>query len=157
MRAIKIGTLRVHGSATWCVAAVALMLTVAGCANNFGQFARSDEVTRAFRNGDIQPDYQYYYSGRETMPYAIIGIDRSYSVPSRYWIPFDAESETLSRMSGNIYGATHYDPSGFQMIDTDGTVIGVWFSSVRVRSVRVDQQAQTVEILFNNPENRRSR
>lgn len=157
MRATKIGTIRVHGSVAWCVAAVALMLMVAGCTDNYGQFVRSAEVTHAFRNGDYQPDYQYYYTGRDTMPYAIIGIDRRFTVPSRYWVKVEPQSETFGKMSGNMYGANHYYPSGSHIIDTAGTTIGVWYSSIHFYSVKVDQEERTVEVLFNNPENRRSR
>jgi len=80
----------------------ALIVMVTGCTKNFGQFAKSAEVDLAFRQGDYQPDYQYFYAGRDTMPYAIIGIDRSYTVPSRYWIPFEPELEQLRKMAGNM-------------------------------------------------------
>jgi hypothetical protein len=90
------------------------------------------------------------------MPYAIIGIDRSYTVPSRYWVPFDPEPEMLRKMSGNIYGKLSSDPAGYHIMDPDGKIIGVWFSNVFNYSVSVDQQNRTVEVLFPNPENSRS-
>ena len=142
---------RVVGSGAWVV----LMLMLFGCNTNYGRFARSAEVDLAFRQGDHQPGYQYYYAGRDTMPYAIIGIDRSYTVPSQYWLAFEPQAEQLVKMSGNMYGQGHDYPSGSHILDPDGTIIGVWFSSVRLPSVKVDQQRKTVEVLFANPENRR--
>ena len=133
-----------------------LMLMVAGCTKNYGRFAKSNEVGLAFRQGDRQSDYRYYYSGRDNMPYAIIGIDPSYTVPSRYWILFEAEQEILSKMSENMYGKHTYSPTGFHIMDPDGNIIGVWFSSVNQYSVSVDQQNRMVEVLFPNPENSRS-
>jgi hypothetical protein len=138
------------------IALAVLVLMLAGCTNNYGHFTKSAEVDLAFRQGDRQSDYQYFYAGRDNMPYAIIGIDRSYTVPSRYWIPFDPESEMLMKMSGNMYGKDTYDPAGFHILDPDGNIIGVWFSSVNFFSVSVDQQNRTVEVLFHNPENSRS-
>jgi hypothetical protein len=135
---------------------IVLTLMVAGCTKNYGNFKKSDEVTTAFRQGDHQPEYQYYYSGRDNMPYAIIGIDRNYTVPSRYWIPFEPESEMLSKMSGNMFGKHKYYPTGYYILDPDGKIIGVWFSSVNSYSVSVDQTKRTVEVLFRNPENSRS-
>ena len=139
-----------------CLALVVLVLMAAGCTKNYGHFTKSAEVDLAFRQGDHQSDYQYFYAGRDNMPYAIIGIDRSYTVPSRYWVPFDPESEMLRDMSGNMYGRHKYYPSGFHILDPDGNIIGVWFSSVNQYSVSVDRQNRTVEVLFRNPENSRS-
>ena len=139
-----------------CIALVGLILMVAGCTKNYGQFSKSAEVGLAFQQGDHQVDYQYFYAGRDNMPYAIIGIDRSYTVPSRYWIPFDPESEILRKMSENMYGRLRYDPAGYHILDPDGNIIGVWFSSVNQYSVSVDQQNRAVEVLFRNPENSHS-
>jgi hypothetical protein len=58
-------------------------------------------------------------------------------------------------MTGNMYWKMRYDPYGSNILASDGTIIGVWFSSVRNRSAKVDQQQRTVEVLFQNPENDR--
>ena len=87
------------------------------------------------------------------MPYAIIGIDRSYTVPSRYWIPIAPEPAQLKKMSGNMYNEVRDDPYGAYILAPDGKVIGVWYSTVIFRSVKVDQNSRTVEVLFKNPEN----
>ena len=137
------------------VAMAVIILMVAGCNKNYGSFARSGQVGQAFLSGDHQADYQYFYSGRDNMPYAIIGIDRSYTVPSRYWIAFEAESEKLKKMSDNMFGKHRYSPTGLHILDPEGKIIGVWFSSVISHSVSVDQENRTVEVLFDNPENGR--
>jgi fumarate reductase subunit C len=137
-------------------AVVAFLLVIAGCTKNYGHFARSAQVEQAFRNGEHQSDYQYFYAGRDTMPYAIIGVDRGYTVPSRYWIPFEPEPEELRKMTGNMYGKHRFYPTGYQILDPDGAIIGVWFSSVYFQSVSVDPQNRTVEVLFRNPENSHS-
>jgi hypothetical protein len=138
------------------IALAVLVLMLAGCTNNYGHFTKSTEVDLAFRQGDHQPDYHYFYAGRDNMPYAIIGIDSSYTVPSRYWIAFEPESKQLKKMTGNMYGKHSYYPAGYHILDPDGNIIGVWYSSVNQYSVSVDQQNRTVELLFRNPENSRS-
>jgi hypothetical protein len=55
-----------------------------------------------------------------------------------------------------MYGKHSYYPAGYHILDPDGNIIGVWFSSVNQYSVSVDQQNRTVEVLFRNPENSRS-
>lgn len=137
---------------TW-LAVAALMLIFAGCNNTYGRFTRDAQVDQAFRTGAHQPEYNYYYSGRDDMPYAIIGIEQNYTVPSRYWIPFEPEPALLKKMSGNVYGKDLYQPYGSVIRDPEGKAIGVWYSSVFERSVTVDQENRTVQILFRNPEN----
>ena len=91
------------------IALAVLVLMLAGCTNNYGYFTKSAEVDLAFRQGDRQPGYMYFYAGRDTMPYAIIGIDPTYTVPSRYWIPFEPEPDTLKKMTGNMYWKNRYN------------------------------------------------
>jgi hypothetical protein len=131
----------------------AVLLTAAACGSHYGNFSVSAEVTHAFETGTVEPDLDYYYAGRDTMPYAIMGIDRSYQVPSRYWIAFDPPPEQLKKMSGNIYGKVLHDPYGAHIRDTEGKIVGIWYSNVRFQSVSVDPQNRTVEVLFPNPEN----
>ena len=145
-----------HARYSGLILLIALTLMAAGCTKNYGNFKKSAEVTLAFRQGDHQPEYQYFYSGRDNMPYAIIGIDRNYTVPSRYWIPFEPESEMLRKMSDNMFGKHKYYPKGYHIFDPEGNMIGVWYSSVNSYSVSVDQPNRTVEVLFRNPENSRS-
>jgi hypothetical protein len=131
----------------------ALLLMVAACGNHYGNFSLNTEVTQAFETGTVEPDLDYYYAGRDTMPYAIMGIDRRYQVPSRYWISFDPQPEQLKKMSGNIYGKDRYDPYGARIRDAEGEVVGIWYSNVRFQSVSVDRQNNIVQVLFPNPEN----
>lgn len=131
----------------------ALLLMLTACGSHYGNFSLSAEVTHAFETGTVEPDLNYYYAGRDTMPYAIMGIDRSYQVPSRYWIPFDPNPEQLKKMSGNIYGKDRQDPYGAHIRDTEGKVVGIWYSNVNFKSVSVDKEKMTVEVLFPNPEN----
>jgi hypothetical protein len=148
--------IRFHSGPVRILVVLGLVLLAAACTKNYGRFIKNAEVDLAFRQGDHQRGYRYFYAGRDTMPYAIIGIDTNYTVPSRYWIPFTPEPERLRKMAGNMYGKHRYNPAGYHILDPEGNVIGVWYSSVNQYSVSVDQQNRTVEVLFPNPENTRS-
>jgi hypothetical protein len=129
------------------VIAASVLAMLSGCSTqNYGRFALDARVSRDFREGAVQPQYQYYYAGRDTMPYAVIGIDAGYTIPSRYWIPFKPQPGQLKKMSANIYGEVDYSPYGAHILDPDGNIIGVWYSNVVIRS-------KTVQVLFKNPEN----
>ena len=135
---------------------VCTILTVVGCMGSYGRFSLDARVGQSFTDGRPDAAYRYNYAGRETMPYAIIGIDRTYSVPSRHWITFEPEPEKLRKMSDNMYGKMGYPPTGAHIVDPDGNTIGIWFSSLYTQSVRVDSEQRTIELLFRNPENSRS-
>jgi hypothetical protein len=130
-----------------------LMIYLAGCLQSVsGGFSRDDQVSTAFRTGTVPTELTYFFTGRDTMPYAIMGVDPSYTVPSTYWIPFEPTPEQLRSMSSNIYGKDRYDPYGFSILAPDGAPIGIWFSNLRFPNVRVDQENRTIDVLYRNPE-----
>ena len=131
------------------IAAAVVLVAFIGCMQAYGHFRRDAQVDQAFKNGAVPPDFNYYYLGRDTKPNAIIGVDPVYTVSSHFWIAFEPQPEQLKTMSKNMSGA-----SGSNMLDPDGTVIGVWFSNLDTRSVKVDQQKRSVEVIFIIPSRR---
>lgn len=131
---------------------VSPLLLFLGCMKSYGHFSISDQVTRDVQAGVVYPELRYYYTGRDTMPYAIIGIDRAYRIPSRYWIAFEPEPDRLKKMGRKIYNNIQQDPYGSRIIDSEGNSIGIWYSNLYNRSVRVDEKKKTVQILIVNPE-----
>lgn len=134
---------------------VALVVSISGCSQNYGRFSRDDQVHQAFQSGSVPPELNYYYAGRNTMPYAIMGIDPGYGIQSSLWIAFEPQPEQLRKMSANIYGMHRYDPYGFNILDPTGEIVGIWFSSLHFPSVKVDEQNRTVEVRYKNPESYR--
>ena len=133
---------------------IALVFVFSGCAANYGSFKVDAEVAQTIRSGERQEGYQYYYSGRETMPYAIIGVDRQYTVSSPYWTAFSPPAQQLKLMSRNIFGKNRSQPYGAQILAPDGQVVGVWYAILIDRTVRVDTENRTVDVFFKNPESR---
>jgi hypothetical protein len=133
-------------------AGAALAVGLSGCLQNYGRFSRDAQVNHAFQNGSVPPGLNYYYAGRETMPYAIMGIDSGYVISSSLWIAFEPQPAQLQKMSANIYGSDRHAPHGFNILDPDGAIVGIWFSSLHFPMVKVDQQNRTVEVRYKNPE-----
>ena len=136
-------------------AGAALAVGLSGCLQNYVRFSQDAQVSHAFRSGAVQPELNYFYAGRETMPYAIMGIDPGYAIPSPLWIAFEPQPEQLRKMSSNIYGKHRYDPYGFNILNPDGAIVGIWFSSLHFPSIKVDEQNRTVEVRYKNPESYR--
>lgn len=134
---------RLRRTATLFIGLVAVTVFT-GCTQTYGRFIRDDQVDQAFKTGAFPQGLDYYYSGRSTKPYAIIGVGRNYNVPSGIWVA--VEPGKLKKMSENMQGA-----DGFNMLDHYGNVVGVWYSKLNNRSVKVDQQNHSIEVMFQNP------
>ena len=131
-----------------------LLAAVSGCASNqYGRFNNSAEVASAFENGQSFPDYNYFYAGRQSMPHALIGIDKTYKVPSKLWKAFTPTSDQLTRMSGHILLVQNALPYGAQIMSPAGERIGVWYSRIVKVHVKVVEADKTVSIVFVDPEN----
>lgn len=124
--------------------AVSLPFFVLGCAahtgmdsENLGSMKENNEITRQYEDLIINPDYDYYYYGREIQPDAILGVMNNYSVDSNFWHPVQLTRDQLEtwvawgkrgrhgqcaspRYMGHYRGADISDPSG--------NIIGNWYS-----------------------------
>jgi len=117
---------------------------VLGCAVNYGMneknlgsLRENPEVTRQYENLSINPDYDYYYYGREIQPDTIMGIKKGYTVQSAYWHPVDLTRETLEkwvvwgkRETDNPCASRRYMGRyvGSDILDPGGTIVGDWYS-----------------------------
>jgi hypothetical protein len=122
------------------------------CMKNYGRFSMDHRVAQDFRGGVVRPDLRYYYAGRPNMPYAIIGIDRAYTLSSKIWISVAPDADQLRKMSRNIYEKAQKKPFGAYIVSPDERTIGIWYSNIITFSVREDPQNRTIEVLFVNPE-----
>ena len=119
---------------------------ISGCFENYGRLRHNNEVTRAFQEYQVEPDYKYYYYGRTNMPYAIVGIDRDYHMRSRVWREVDHDTEEFKKM---IYWTwdDNFSPfylSGAYITDPGGKKVGVWYSGIWHAAVRFEENNRIV-------------
>lgn len=120
-------------------------IILSGCADltrnqNLGQGIRENhEVTVKYRNLIIDPHYHYYYAGPKSNPDVVMGIDKIFTVQSKFWHQIDLEEnkEQLEywitwgdRQSSRDGFAARYGArfQGAYILDPDGKVIGDWWS-----------------------------
>ena len=122
------------------------LVLMAACSPNYGKLQYNNEVGLAFQNFEMLDDYEYYFSGRPNKPSAIIGIDPAFEFESRFWNVIEPEKfETMvGRLSPPEYGFLY----GAVMLTPDGRKAGVWYSWVRIASVKFDGD----RIIVNSPE-----
>ena len=78
---------------------VAIQITLIGCATppsgRTSGIRTSREATDIWHSYQILPNYNYYYSGPDTQPNYIIGIDDKYHLTSKQWKPVDLTPDML--------------------------------------------------------------
>lgn len=128
-----------------------IMVVSAGCSGNYGKRQYGNEVGQAFREFEMIEGYRYYYSGRQSLPTAIVGIDPAFEFGSKFWTAIEPnEFQTMvNRLSPPVTGLL----SGAYLITPDGRRAGVWYSWVNTVSVRVE--GKRIIISFPDPSVRR--
>jgi hypothetical protein len=111
----------------------ALMLSGAifsGCMGGaYGRLNGDPDTTRAFSQNQMIPGYHYYYVGRASIPYAIVGIKDEYVFISKFWKPISPGSSEFGKIVGRVYGSGSSSPKGAKIVGPDGDLVGYWFST----------------------------
>ena len=89
------------------------------------------------RNRDLEtyqvnPNYNYYFSGSDIRPNAIIGVDKGLTVEPALWEKVEVTPkkfrELVMGMSSGLDSMLGESFSGFALFDDKGKQIGVWYS-----------------------------
>ena len=117
------------------VICVFLILSSSGCAGfhsgSYGKIRPDQDVTQAFETCQVNPDLNYYISGSDAYPHAIIGIDKNHTLKSELWKKREFTPETLKNLVENMKFKVmqfYETPHGFDILDNDGNDIGDWYS-----------------------------
>ena len=119
------------------VLAALLSSCTATALQNAGTIRESGEITRKYRALTIDPKYNYYWSGTELNPDAIMGIDKNLTVQSDFWHQVDLDTEKLQYWV--TWSDRQFPEDGFSnryfgkymgafILDYEGSVVGDWYS-----------------------------
>jgi len=117
---------------------------------NYGMLKPSADVTAAFESYRQAPDLDYWFSGPESHPIAIIGVERRFRFDSaEHWMRVSAGEKPLKKLiAGMQSGALQVNRNlrGFEMVDQRGERIGDWYSAVGVQAVIKRTGLDSVEV-----------
>jgi hypothetical protein len=125
-----------------------------GCSGaNYGGLKPNQEVTRAFETYHIYPEHRYYHLHLENSPYAVIALHNSFTISSRQWTEFDPQTDKLKKIVDLIkqFPEGYYRAYGAGLKNPPGNQLGYWYSSIRLRSLKVDNEAKKVSIYTDTP------
>jgi len=121
----------IAGGAVFIVIFVLTLLAAApAAAKKPSGITSSQEATDIWHSYEIQSNYKYYYSGPDSQPNYIIGIDDRYRLTSGLWKPVDLTPGKLEGWINYRRPRVGYSPRlyGAEITDKDGRRIGLWYS-----------------------------
>jgi hypothetical protein len=137
-------------SGLFLVSLMSIALVFAGCGSvTYGRLENSPEITQVFKDGKILSNHQYYVSGFQRVPYAIIAIADKYQLRPGRWQPLDMNSSTLNQMVYRMDHVYSLIPRGAWILDHEGHRLGVWFSSQYQTTV---QREKNNQVMVASPE-----
>ncbi len=115
-----------HRMSICCLLPVLLL----SCSTDYGTLRPDLEVAKLFETCRVLPDHRYYYSGPESQPDAIIGIENAYTLQTTMWKPVVMTPELLKRWLNNMLPAIgiSFANYGSAILDPSGKQVGVWYS-----------------------------
>ena len=106
---------------------------------NYGSLKSSKEVTRDFRNYEVKDDHNYWIAGTDKKsPDAILGLDKEYTLDSRFWYPLNSQDKTLRELVENMNDEADNIPYGADVLDHNKNDIGDWYSTANSTTVKID-------------------
>lgn len=112
-------------------AAAAMVLYLRRIGGRYGKIRPSSDVTDAYERFQADPNRNYYISGSDACPSAIIGIDKAWTLESDLWKARDLDAQDLKELVQSMQSRAmelNTTLHGFDIYDHRGRKIGDWFS-----------------------------
>ncbi len=113
----------------------------------------SQAATDIWQSYQILPNYNYYYSGPESQPNYIIGIDDRYHLTSKLWKSVDLTPDKLKNWINYVRPRVGYSPRlyGADITDKDDQRIGLWYSVRDWRLLGTARVAENNQVAVTRP------
>lgn len=122
---------RLQGRLFLTAALLMLACAASACMTPQVTFRRDAGVNAAFEAAVVLPDYDYYYSGPEAQPLAIVGIRQGQRFEQGLWKKVALSEKQLKDWVWLIDSATRATRDqyyGAKILAPDGTELGIWYS-----------------------------
>jgi hypothetical protein len=126
------------------------LMTFTGCFATYGKLVKSDAVESTFRQYQFAQNYNYYYLGFESNPYAILGLDARYHLQQSFWKPMEQDTHALGAMVERMRALPAcaacgpLPQVGYQILAPNGDFIGVLYSCYSWFPVEVKADNQVI-------------
>jgi hypothetical protein len=115
-----------------------LLLSLVSCASGnvsltgkWGKIEPDSDVKAYFEKYQVNPNMNYYISGSDVYPNAILGLNKSYILDSTIWKKVELTEASLGEMVTDMKTramGVGQGMFGFAVRDDRGKQIGIWYS-----------------------------
>ena len=130
-----------------CIGFIVFFMSRSG--DPYGKLKPSESATANLQSHREAPDLEYYYSGAESHPLAIIGVEKKFRFGSaKHWMRIGAGQELKRLIEGMQSRALQLNQNlrGFEMVDQRGERIGEWYSITGIQPVIKRTGTDSVEV-----------
>lgn len=108
-------------------------LALTGCVTctDCGSLHRQNDISTMFWNYEAVPGLNYYYTGPEDRPSAVMAMEPSYTVKSSFWKPIGLSGDELSKWMEERFQwkqSSRMQFNGAEIHDPNGKRVGIFFS-----------------------------
>lgn len=123
---------------------------------SYGMLRPSEAATENFRLYHPAADHDYYFSGPESYPLAIIAVERRLRFDSaEHWMKVEPGEGSLKPLIEGMNSRAlllNQNLRGYEMVDHRGERVGEWYSAVGIQAVIRRTGIDSVEIYPPSPE-----
>jgi hypothetical protein len=141
---------KTNGYAALILISFFIVIFILGCLENYGRLKRSTDVKKMFETGQLPSEYNYYFHGRRSQPYAVMGLEPDWTLRSKIWRKVELNTEEFKHMTKWIWEDVGYDRQGkygAQILDPEFVKIGIMYTAVWFATIKVDPATKTVEVM----------
>jgi hypothetical protein len=135
---------------------ILIIFLSSGCSGsllkNYGRITPDGNVKNAFEKYQVNLNYNYYISGSDVYPIAIIGLDKALTLESDLWKQVEMTPKKLRELVQDMQSKARVLSwklvlHGFAMFDDKGKQIGVWYSILKAKTSLSMKDDHTVIII----------
>jgi hypothetical protein len=119
---------------------------------NYGEILPDSEITSDFENYKMDLDFNYYISGSDVYPNALMGLRKTVILDSDLWKKIEPSSETFRDLIQNMQKKSlsiNQTQHGFAILNEKGEKIGIWYS---ILSARTSVQSLDGKVIVLTPD-----
>ena len=119
--------------------------------SRYGSIVPDQAAEKSFETFQLDPEMNYYYSGPDQYPNALIGLKKAYVLDNDLWKTLEPTPKIFKdkirsmKEKARLYGGNQY---GFAIRDPQGKTIGIWYSLLSVQILTVKMGAGNKVIVY---------
>ena len=138
-----------------CIAFISCAAVNDALTKNWGKIVPDNEVKNIFETYQVSSDSNYYISGSDVYPNAILGLNKAYTLDSTLWKKIELTEAMLqvivTDMKSRVMSSGE-NQFGFAVLDNRGKQIGVWYSILSATAPVHIKEDNKVIIYTPNPD-----